>query len=109
MSDEYIADGKIHKIDSKYAYILEKLSRKDDFNLEKVYEIRLKFAEEYAKYLYETNHELCWELLKQKIMLYRDENYEFIYTPPHLASSLSMYGSYALKFIREKDDQQFME
>jgi len=104
--DNYILDGEPHALDKKTAYILQKI---EDTSRENVHEMTVSFLRKYAEYLYQNDKEKVMEYLMKifENMLDFDKTPKgtsLIYRPPHIASSLSQYGTLAFKFVRAKED-----
>ncbi len=111
---EYNFDGKIHAISKDYAAILKKthvdvqLTIMD--GLSSLSELVKDYSHQYAEYLYEFNKEKVIKILEEKISELGingctfDEDYSFIYRPPHSIDPISQYGSIALKFKRAEKD-----
>lgn len=105
----YIADGEIHALSKDYGYIFKKIENLD-IEFSSINEIQLDFFNKYAEYLYLFEKEKVLQIIVDNLMSscgifgYSSEDYKFIYKHSQMASSLSQYASFALKFKRSKND-----
>ena len=101
-----IADGKIHKIDDKLAYILLKIPVYVDENLD-LNEYKEKMMIEYVNYLLEFDKDLCICIIVSALnrKFFENQQFEFIFREPNISSMINEFATLALKFPRAlKDD-----
>jgi len=104
--DNYIPDGELHALSKEYGYalkfFLDKNSPSD--NAEKMTDIQFEFTKKYADYLMEFNKGKVIKILMQHLMQGYDEDFQFIFRPAYIVSSLAQNASFALKFKRSEND-----
>lgn len=108
--EETIADGQIHPLSDKYAYILRFFPENPIIaeNLSQIAQLQLEFTSKYAQYLLNFDHQTVLRILIQHLlpscMGETGENHQFIYRPAHMISMLAQNSSLALKFRRADQD-----
>ena len=137
MTEEYIADGQIHKLEEHWnvrqAYILKEL----DSNIDLIQggeftEIKHEWLRKIANYIFESNKEKFFEILlehcedelldlmkqtldgryaRHGINLINHDilNMEMIYRPAHLVSVIAHKATLAIKFDRVSGDEAYFK
>ncbi len=107
---ETIADGQIHALSEKYAYILRFFPENPLMaeNLSQISHLQLEFISKYAQYLLNFDQQTVLRILIKHLLSsplgQTDENHQFIYRPAHMISILAQNSSLALKFRRVDQD-----
>ena len=99
-----IADGKIHKIDDKWAYILLKISpytNNDELEI-----LKEQMLMQYSDYLlkFDSIDAMCYILCALKNNVMCELKHEFIFREPHISSMICGFSTLALKFPRALKD-----
>lgn len=99
------ADGKIHKIDDKWAYILLKIPVYVNENLD-LNEYKEKMMIEYVNYLLEFDKDLCICIIVSSLnrKFFENQQIEFIFKEPSISSMIDEFATLALKFPRAIKD-----
>lgn len=102
-------DGEIHPLSEEFAYISEYVER-SNCCFQEISRLQKKFLKKYADYLYEFNKEKAIEMILENIENYHflgasESDFQMIYRPPYIVSSLATRGCVGLKFKRSKNDK----
>ncbi len=106
--NEFIPDGEIHPISEDYAYCGKILREEIKLDANDIFlsKIQNDFFNKYAEYLYKFDKEKVIKLLISDLYssMFHSEDFRLIYRPPWMASALSQYASFILKFKRSQND-----
>lgn len=103
--NEYICDGKVHRLNRSFDYIVNKYPGLADSAL--INNIHNTTYRRYAEYLYDFDKRQCIEYIMEAFEKYIDSGLEvpqtnFIHKKPEEISILNEYGTIALKFLRQR-------
>jgi len=101
--NETITDGKIHFLNDKIGYISKSFQENITFiELKKIEEEMLK---EYIKYLIKYDEEKILDILTRYLSFQNSNEFNFIFRPAYIVSSLAQNALLSLKFNRiDKND-----
>lgn len=105
--EDYIYDGELHALNSKWAYILKKYEDDTyDFNMNSEC---LDLYRKYAEYLYACDKEKVIEYLMkifQHHLTFKETTpgTQLVFRPPQSLGPLAQFATLALKFERSKND-----
>ncbi len=102
-----IFDGEIHILSKEYGYISKEIEINSlEAESTALCELQSSFLKKYAQYIYDFEKEKALDIIFNKLIdsIFSNEDFMFIYRPPHIASILSQNSIFSLKFKRSKND-----
>jgi hypothetical protein len=95
---EYIFDGEVHSLNDEFFYIIERYNWENEKNFNEK-NMRRKFLDKYILYLFSVDF-TAKEI--EDIINNSTHHFTFIHKKPWELGPLDQYGTYAMKFKKER-------